>query len=341
MEEISEKTRLLGILKGGEIQDRPPVICPGGMMNAAVTEVINDIKGNHNISEEDMVLAAKKVKELTGFENYGVPFCMTVESEPFGVKIDFGDKNREPVITNYNNMTTDEIMNKYCSSDLNSCRVPVVLGAIAKLKNDSIPVIGNITGAISTATSIVDPLKLLKMMKKNPDMAYSFIEFINEKLIQYGIDMVKNGADVIAVSDPTATGEILGKINFEKFAVPMFKKLVDEIHKLDSRIIIHICGDTSSIIESLNLIGADAFSFDSIVNIKSVKDKIEAKVMGNVNTQLLQEGPGDRIISVTQNCIKSGLDIIAPACGLSMSTTIENLKLMTDSVKGETYNASN
>jgi MtaA/CmuA family methyltransferase len=337
MERISEKQRLLGILNGGDIQDRPPVICPGGMMNAAVTEVIKDIKGNHNISENEMVLAAKRVRELTGFENYGVPFCMTVESEPFGVKIDFGDKNREPVITDYNDMTMEEIMEKYRKSDFNCCRVPAVLGAIAQLKNDSVPVIGNITGAVSTATSIVDPLILLKMMRKDPEKAYAFIEFINEELVQYGIDMVKNGADVIAVSDPTATGEILGRKNFEKFAVPMFKKLVDEIHKLNSRIIIHICGDTTSIIESLNLIGADAYSFDSIVNIKSVKEKMDSKVMGNVNTQLLQDGPGERIISITKNCIKSGSDIIAPACGLSMSTSIENLKLMTDSVKGETY----
>lgn len=332
MNTICEKERLLGILSGKK-QDRPAVICPGGMMNAAVTEVVRDIEGNQNSSKQAMVLAAKKVRELTGFENYGVPFCMTVESEPFGVKIDLGDKNTEPRITKYNEVSVEEIMMKYNNSDFNRYRIPVVLEAISELKNDSIPVIGNITGPISTATSIVDPLKLIKMLRKNPETALSFIDFINDKLIQYAVDMVKSGADVITVSDPTATGEILGKKNFEKFAVPMYRKLVDEIHKLNTPVVIHICGDTTSIIESLNLIGADAFSFDSIVNIKTVKEKINTRIMGNVSTQLLQQGPEERIINITKNCIISGADIVSPACGLSMSTSIKNLKSMTQYVK--------
>lgn len=338
MNTICEKERLLGVLKG-EKQDRPPVICPGGMMNAAVTEVLKDIKGNHNCSKEAMVLAAKKVRELTGFENYGVPFCMTVEAEPFGIKVDLGDKNTEPRVTKYNELTTEEIIDEY--SDIkDSCRMSVVLDAISELKNDLVPVIGNITGPISTATSIVDPLKLIKMLRKEPEQALSFISFVNDNLIKYAIDMVKHGADVITLSDPTATGEILGKRNFEKFAVPMYKKLTGEIHKLHTPVIIHICGDTTSIFESLNLIGADAFSFDSIVNIKTVKEKITAKIMGNVSTQLLQQGPEERITGITRNCLKCGTDIVSPACGLSMSTSIENLKTMTNYVKGAGFHGN-
>ena len=55
--------------------------------------------------------------------------------------------------------------------------------------------------------------------------------------------------------------------------------------------------------------------------------------MGNVSTQLLHTGEKDKIISITKNCIDSGVDIISPACGLSMATSIDNLKTMTDYVK--------
>lgn len=339
MVRINEKSRLLQVLKGQGTPDRPPVICPGGMMNGAVTEIVEDIDGNHNVSWGPMVTAAKKVRKFTGFENYGVPFCMTVEAEPFGVKLDFGSKEREPVVTEYNQMPVEEIIKKYKNISLNSHRIPEVLKAIKELKNDSVPVIGNITGAVSTATSIVDPLVLLKMMRKEPDRAYKFIEFINEKLIEYGLQMLDSGADIIAVSDPTATGEILGKINFEKFAVPMFKKLTDEVHNADASIIIHICGDTTRIIDSLSLIGADAYSFDSIVSIKNVKPKINTKIMGNVSTQLLQDGSSEQVAVNTAHCMNSGSDIIAPACGLGMSTPVKNLKAMTAYVKGELFNA--
>lgn len=332
---ITEKERLLGALKKGEIIDRPPVICPGGMMNAAVTEIIRDINVNHNVSEEGMVEAAKMVREKTGFENYGVPFCMTVESEPFGVKINFGDKTKEPRITEYNNMNLERIMDKYRNMGYDCFRIPVVLSAIAELKNDSVPVIGNIAGPISTATSIADPLMLFKLFRKNAELAYKFIEFVNEKLVQYAKAMIKNGADVIAISDPSATGELLGKRNFEMFALPMHKRLTYEIHKLNTPVILHICGNTGNITESLSQTEADAYSFDSMVNIKEAKKKLKSTVMGNVSTQLLQQGPLNKIKEMTQNCINLGVDIISPACGLSMSTPVKNLRVMTECVKGE------
>lgn len=335
---MNEKERLLKVLNG-EKADRPPVICPGGMMNAAVTEVVEDIYENHNAVLEAMVLAAKRVRELTGFENYGVPFCMTCEAEPLGVKLDLGDKTCEPRITEYNEDEIDKIIEDYNVNPLKDGRMPLVLNAIKDLKNNDVPVIGNITGPVSTATSIVDPLKLIKMFRKDPDLAFKFIEYVNNYSIEYAKLMVDAGADIIAISDPTATGEILGRKNFEKFAIPMYKKMIEAMHELNTPVIIHICGDAKNILESLNLINANALSFDSIVNMRFAREKIKTCLMGNVNTQLLHGGPVERIITITENCISSGVDIVSPACGLSMATPIENLKAMTDYVKGREYNA--
>ena len=105
------------------------------------------------------------------------------------------------------------------------------------------------------------------------------------------------------------------------------------MHSLDTPVIIHICGDANTILEKLNLIDADALSFDSRVNMKLAKTKLDTLVMGNIDTQLLHTGKKDRIQSITRNAINSGVDIVAPACGLSMATPLENLKTMTDFVK--------
>ena len=59
--------------------------------------------------------------------------------------------------------------------------------------------------------------------------------------------------------------------------------------------------------------------------------------MGNVNTQLLHTGESEKIVSITRNAIHSRVDIVAPACGLSMATSIRNLKTMTDYVKEGSY----
>lgn len=330
---MNEKERLLKSLKGEKV-DRPPIICPGGMMNAAVTGLLGDIKGNHNTDVDSMVAAAINVRETLGFENYGVPFCMTCEAEPFGVVISEGNKNNEPRILEYNESTVEEIMSLTKSNLRLDLRGQAVIKAIEILKNDEVPVIGNITGPISTATSIVDPLKLFKMLRKEPDKAYRFIEYVNNYLIGYAKKMVGAGADIIAISDPTATGEILGKKNFDKFAMPMYAKFLEAMKEIDTPVIIHICGDANTIIDSLNSLDVEALSFDSIVNMRLAKSKLSTKLMGNVSTLLIQNGPKDKIISITKNAMDSGVNIVSPACGLGMSTPIENLRAMTDYVKG-------
>ncbi len=329
---MNEKERLLKALKG-EAVDRPPVICPGGMMNASVTELLEGFEKNHNTDLASMVEAACRVHERAGFENLGVPFDMTVEAEPLGARIDMGDKLIEPRVTEYSEEDIEVIVKKYKVDPRGERRMELTLEALSRLKNPQVPVIGNITGHISTATSVIDPLAIFRLLRKDPGKAYAFFSFINGYSKKYAVEMIKAGADVIAISDPTATGEILGSRNFEKFAVPFYKEMIDTIHSFGVPVIVHICGKAESIIESLNLINADALSFDSVVNMRSAKARINTRLMGNVNTQLLHMGAREKIISITSNCIASGVDIVSPACGLSMSTTVSNLQAMTDFVR--------
>ncbi len=328
---MNEKERLLRAIRGEKV-DRPPVICPGGMMNAAVTEVVNTLSGNHNQELEAMVRAAKLVRDLAGFENYGVPFCMTCEAEPFGVDLSLGDMLNEPRVVDYNHEEVEEIMKDYDNHKLQG-RSKVVLEAIKALKNDEVPVIGNITGPISTASSVIDPIKYFKMLRKDPEKAYSFTKYINDFLIDYSIKMVESGADLIALSDPTATGEILGEKNFNRFAMPMYRHFIEEMHKLKTPVIIHICGNARNIIPLLNTLEVDVLSFDSIVNMRATKEILDRRLMGNVNTLLLETGREEKIVSITQNAINSGVDIVSPACGLGMGTPLKNLIAMTDYVK--------
>lgn len=333
---MEEKERILKVLKGEKI-DRPPVICPGGMMNAAVTEVVKNIVGNHNVEKDSMVEAAKKVREITGFENYGVPFCMTCEAEPFGIDINLGDKFNEPRVVSYNENNIEKILDQYTSKNYSTERSRVVLDSIEELSNGMIPVVGNITGPISTASSVLDPLKYFKMLRKRPEEAFKFTKMINDHLINYAIDMKHSGADIIAISDPTATGEILGEKNFNKFAMPMYRDFIAEMKKLDIPVILHICGDAKLIISSLNTLEIDVLSFDSIVNMRYARKNIDKKLMGNVSTLLLEIGEIKKIKSITNNAIDSGVDIVSPACGLGMATPIKNLRAMTDTVKEFRY----
>lgn len=338
----TQKERLLRVLWKKEV-DRPPVICPGGMMNGCVSQILEKLEESDpdfNLNQKTIVereqikKAAELTYELTGFENIGVPFCMTVEAECFGATVDYGNFQVEPRVTDYCQETEfyDFLLHKKEFKD--EYRAKEVVEAIRMLRNPNIPVIGNLTGAVSTLTSIFDPLFILKKMRKNPLEIEEALELVNEYLIQFGRGMIEAGADVIAVSDPTATGEIIGKRNFERFVVPVYQKLVEEMNQSGAPVILHICGNTASIFQCIDQIPAQGISFDSVVNMKAASQIIHKPLMGNVNTQLLHQGTNEQIYTMTQKCMNNTLSIIAPACGLSMATPIEHLKIMTDCVKG-------
>lgn len=333
---MNEKERLLKVLKG-ELVDRPPVICPGGMMSSAVTELLQDLDESHNLNYKAMAEVSERIYNKAGFENLGVPFAMIAEAEAFGAQIQTGDKETEERVVKYSADPLEDIIKRARIAPRNEKRMNTVICAVEELKNNEVPVIGNITGHMSTATSVVDPLILLKMLRKEPDRACYFFRFINDYLKTYAKELVSAGADIITISDPTATGEILGGKNFEKFCVPLYHELTDVIHKVGAAVIIHICGNAGTILDGLNRSGADVVSFDSVVNIKYAKANLKPYVMGNVSTQLLHTGKIEKIAAFTKNCIDSGVDIVSPACGLSMATPVDNLRAMTDLVKNGAY----
>ena len=55
--------------------------------------------------------------------------------------------------------------------------------------------------------------------------------------------------------------------------------------------------------------------------------------MGNLSTISLQFADKNVIAKQTEKLVNDGIDIIAPACGLSTSTPIGNIQAMTEVVR--------
>jgi [methyl-Co(III) methanol-specific corrinoid protein]:coenzyme M methyltransferase len=280
---------------------------------------------------------AMDVNRQTGFENFGVPFCMTVEAEVLGSEINYGSLECEPKIQKEVFPSVTQVEFKPISSMENNKRVNAILKTIYDLSSQytDIPVIGSLTGPVSTAASIVDPMTFLKQLRRDKENAHKVLDYVTEHLIKYAALMIENGAATISIADPTATGEILGPKMFEEYAVPYLNKITDFIHKMGKPVIIHICGKMDSVIPQVARINSDAISVDAFVNLKKLKTEIPNIVtMGNVSTIALEFGEPAKINTITELLLRDKTDIIAPACGLSTSTPLKNIKAMTDTVSG-------
>lgn len=324
-----------------EAVDRPPCICPGGMMNMITTELMEEVGIKFPEAHTDpqrMADLAAAVYEKGCFENYGVPFCMTIEAEDFGAKVDMGTNIHEPHVVQYAIHSVKE-WNQISKINCQQGRASVVLDAIKLLrsKNNNVPIIGNLTGPISTASSIMEPVVFYKELRKSNKEAHQFIDFIADELIVFAKQQIEAGADIIAISDPSGTGEILGPRLFEEFAVKYINKIIESIQKEKIGTIVHICGRMKNVYAEVNKIKSDVLSFDSIVSMNEARESLPGRLlMGNVSTYTIEFGDPHKIAELTKKCVKDGANIIAPACGLGMMSPLKNIKAMIEALtKGD------
>lgn len=337
-EVFSPRERLLRTLQKQEVE-RPPVICPGGMMNSAITEVM-DLGGSelpeaHHTWEKMSALSAD-VQKYTGFENFGIPFCMTVEAEVLGSEINFGSKVCEPKIQKERYASNTEVEFFPPGTMEKSRRVGAVIESIYTLsrKHPDIPVVGSITGPVSTAASLVDPMQFLRELRKKPQAAHRVMQYVTDHLIEYAALMVDNGAAVISIADPTATGEILGPKMFREYALNYINQLTDAVHALGVPVITHICGKLQAVVADCAEFHSDALSVDAFVSLPKIKEAYpHITTMGNMSTFLLQKQDTEAVSRRTEQLLAQGINILAPACGLSTTTPLLNIRAFTETAR--------
>lgn len=342
---MTEKERLHHALHREPV-DRPPCICPGGMMNM-ITRELMDTAGTHwpeaHISAEAMSRLAAAASTSGCFENHGLPFCMTVEAEGMGAAVDLGNMTYEPRVVGYAIESVDE-WRSLKPLDFSTGRCRVVLDALRLLadRHDGIPIIGNLTGPMSLAGSLLEPSVLYKELRRKPEAARALLDFCADQLLAFGLQQIQAGADAIAISDPSGTGEILGPRLFNDYEVPALNRIITGIRAAHpaAGLIVHICGKMHKVFEPLKNVPCDALSFDAVVSLKSARAQFpHTSLMGNVSTFALESATPEKIATLTRQCRRHGADIIAPACGMGNASPLVNVQAMLRTLKEEEAHA--
>lgn len=262
---------------------------------------------------------------------------MTIEAEGLGAEVTMGSRIYEPHVTAYAIDTVAD-WKKLSPMDLTTGRAKVVIDAIKilKEKNLDVPIVGNIVGPVSVASSVIEPVNFYKELRKKNALAHEYMTFVTEEIIQFARAMIDAGADVIAISDPSGTGEILGPKFFEEFAVKYLNMLLDGLQDEKMGTIVHICGQMKSVYKQINMVKSNALSFDSVVPMKEARKNLGDRVlMGNVSTYALEFGDPARVAALTEHCVKSGSNIISPACGLGTKSPLTNIQAMLATLEKE------
>ena len=268
------------------------------------------------------------------FDNIGVPFCMTVEAQSMGAKVELGDQVTEPRVTEYAIGSVKQ-WRQLRPMDLTQGRAKTVLEALGRIRADypEAAIMGNITGPISLASSLVDANMFYRELRKNPEDCAAVLELVTQQLLAFGLAQIEAGAEFITISDPSGTGEILGPKLFEQYALPCLNRLCRGLRPHCKGVIVHICGQLRPIYPQLAQLECDGLSVDAVVSLHDIRQTVPGKaIMGNVSTFALAAGKDETIRNLCHACVANGADILAPACGLGTTTTVDSIRVMMDVV---------
>ena len=334
--EFSYKRRVLTALLGGKV-DRVPVTSLAGC-GGTVTVEMQDAVDIHcpeaHKDAEKMAKLAIASYELTGIENIRVPFDFVVEPEALGCEIGWYDTpERLPAVIGHPYEKPQDL--KMPKNLLDLGRISVVLETIRIVRRevgDFLPISSSVLGPLSIAGELAGLENLMRWIVRKADYVKEFVKFATNIVIEYAKAQYRAGSDIVQVSDPTASPEVIGPAYFKQFVKPALTQIAES---LGGPRLLHICGRAEAIVPDMAETGFDGISIDDAVDVAKIKPLVgNVKILGNVSSKstLVFGSPKD-VKKEARKALESGVDFLEPGCGFSPITPIDNIKAMVEAVK--------
>ncbi|WP_275112842.1 uroporphyrinogen decarboxylase family protein [Rhodoblastus sphagnicola] len=316
--------------------DRAPVICTGGSMTATPEDVVA-LSGfalpEAHCDAAAMAGLALAAARITGFESVGVPLCVTVEAEAFGVKIDLGDARTEARIVQEPFASIVDVTVPSVDDLLRRSRVKVTVEAVRRLAATAgdLPIIANLIGPVSIAASVVEPTVFLRELRTRPSETAVLSAHVTDFLIAWSRQLIAAGADAIAIHEDTTTPALVGPRTFETAVFPHLQRLVAAIHEAGGRVLLHMCNALGKSAETVARLGVDAYIPDASLTAAELRESLpDVALVGNISTFLLHQGqPGPIAKLAARLSGPGGFDALSPTCGMSSITPLQNIRAMT------------
>ena len=219
-------------------------------------------------------------------------------------------------------------------------RTIVQLKEMRRLVGDETMIGGGFFGPFTMAAQMLGVEDfMVELLAGDEDGVMKVIDFAAEIVIAYLEDLVDNGLDLITVPEPAASGDLIKPDDFRKFVLPADLKVRDRLAAKCSNYLIHICGRTDLLVETIAEAGISIFSVDSIDMVKAQNDSAKrCALFGNLSPALvLGSKSANEVYAISKElCAQMkpfGGFILAPGCDLAPNIPLDNLLAMARAAK--------
>ena len=175
---------------------------------------------------------------------------------------------------------------------------------------------------------------MMKSLYRAPCFVEKVVSFAAEMLMRFYDSLLSIGMlDVILLGEPTASGDLISRKQFEQFVLPRIKEFTGWAKTKGAHTIIHICGNTADRLDLYPVTGASCISLDHKTDIALAKKVLHGKICfaGNVDpVKVLLQGSVQDVEDVCRGVINTaGTDggfILMPGCDIPPTVPYENIQ---------------
>ena len=253
------------------------------------------------------------------------------EASDLGASVAFPE-NGLPILETPPLQTPDDLANLIPPlSPYDGPRMSDRLAAIAWFREqvgEEVPIMGWVEGALAEAADLRGVSALMTDLYDRPNFVRELLAVCVEVEIAFARAQIEAGADLIGLGDAVASQ--ISPAMYREYALPYERRIVQAVHEMGGLARLHICGDTTRILEDMVVTEADIIDIDWMVDMATARQVFGGgpSVCGNFDpVQVMLEGTPEEVYKATQQCITAGGErsISAAGCEIPRGTPAENL----------------
>jgi MtaA/CmuA family methyltransferase len=190
---------------------------------------------------------------------------------------------------------------------------------------------GWVEGPIALAADLRGINHLMMDFFEEPDFVRELMGFAVETGLAFAKAQIEAGADIIGVGDAAAS--LVGPMVYDEYVWQYEKQLIDGIHAAGGMARLHICGNTSPILEEMGKLGCEIVDLDHMVSMADARTAMGPGqvLLGNIDpVSMLRNGTPDGITAALGVCRAACGDryIVSAGCEVVRDTPLGNLRAM-------------
>ena len=253
------------------------------------------------------------------------------EAFDLGLEVSFPDDalplSQKPLLENASDLTKLKLL-----EPANGKRMSDRLEAIRLFREHvggKVPILGWVEGALAEAADLRGVSTLMMDMFERPEWVVELLEFCGEQAVLFARAQVEAGADIIGLGDAVASQ--ISPDWYRQYALPYEQHIFKVVKDAGGIARLHICGDTTLIVEDMANSGADIVDLDWMVDYGQTAQPYGADgsaVCGNFDrVKIMLQCTSEQVYDAVIDCLKTGgeKNFSCAGCEIPDGTPVENL----------------